>query len=490
MRILALSFLCLAVASPALAVETTVRGYLDSRLQGARTRTGGFLPADDFPSLANVTEGNLQLKLRFGEHGYFNTDASLFFQKAGLFHGEDATGARTLLDARDVPSFRPGAVISELYGSWNIHTHAHLTVGKKRVVWGPGLALNPTDLINPGKDPSDPSSQRVGAWLARLELPFDNVTFSSLFAAKALRTYGGLPSALLYYPDYPTAEAARGVVPDDRDEEPHFVAASRLYWLVADTDVNLVYTFSNLYNDAFENKHRVGLTASRIIVGGLALHGEAMFQLGSSRLYFDPDCVESAQALGACAQAGKEAASYGRLDDEKLRVKTLAGARYLFEDGALLSLEYYFNGEGYTSKEFRSFLQGVASARALAVGNPAMGEKLTSMLQRQTSDPGSPQKLAFDPMRRHYLVTTWQKPFVWDDFTFGAALMVGLEDVSGMFIPTASWSAREWLSLGVSAYLPLPMIDALGTEVGDDTYTEFGLQPNDWRVLASIRAWF
>lgn len=490
MRLPALLVACVCLTRVGLAVESSTTGYLDARMQGASVRTDAFMPADLSPSLSTVIEGNVQLKLRFGDRGFLNADASLFWQDAGLFYGQDPTGARVQLDARDVPAFRPGMVVSELYGSWNLHEHAHLTVGKTRVVWGPGLALNPTDLINPGKDPSDPASQRVGAWLARLELPFERFTVSTLFAAKALRTYGGLPSALLYYPDHPSDEAARGHVPDDRDTLPHFVAAARVYALVADTDLNLIYAFSNLFNDAFDHKHRVGLTASRVIVGGLALHGEAMFQRGSSRLYFDPQCAASSEALAACARDGKEAAARSRLDDTDLRVKALAGARYMFESSAMLSLEYSFNGEGYTEEEFAAFLQGVSSARRLATQQPGVGEHLASLLGTSSSDPGSPQKLTFDPMRRHYLIATAQQPFVWDDFTFGAALMLGLADLSGMFIPSVAWSAREWLTLGASAYLPVPSPGSLGTDVGGETFTEFGLQPNDWRVLVTARAWF
>lgn len=490
MRFLASFLLSLSVASVANAADAMTTGYIDARVQGAFVETGGLMPSNDSPSLANVIEGNVQTKVRFGDHGYVSTDVSLFHQTAGLFYGEDTAGTRTLLDPRDVPAFRPGVVVSEMYGSWNIFEHAHLTAGKKRIVWGPALAINPTDLVNPGKDPSDPSSQRVGAWLARLELPFEGITLSTVFAAKELRSYGGLPGALLYYPDYPSAESVRGWMPDDRDGQPHFVAAARLYALVADTDFNLIYTFSNLFNDAFDHKHRLGLTASRIIVGGLGLHGEAMFQQGSSKMYFDPDCAASAQALGGCAKQGKEAASRRFLKDEGIRVKAVAGGRYMFEDNSILSLEYYFNGEGYTGSEFRAFLKGVSSARELAVQQPDVGNHLDALLGRGLTNDGSPQKLVFDPIRRHYLIGSFQKPFVWDDFTFGVVFMMGLSDLSGMVIPSVSWSAKDWLTLTTSGYVPLASPGSLETVIDGKSHTEFGLQPSSWRVLVSARAWF
>ena len=104
------------------------------------------------------------------------------------------------------------------------------------------------DLLNPPKDPTDPSLQRAGAWLARVELPTERFTVSLVAAARVLEEYGGVPSRLAVYPSY-----------DPRDDgQVHVAGAARIYALVADTDVNVEYVFTNLYNDAFRNKSRVG----------------------------------------------------------------------------------------------------------------------------------------------------------------------------------------------------------------------------------------
>lgn len=480
----------LAASGTAWELETRTTGYLDTRVQGARVVVGGLLPSEQTPSLANTTEGNLQLNLRFGEHGFVFTDASLFWQTAGFYWGEGVSGERVRLSDQDVAAWRPAVVVSELYGSWNLSENAHLTLGKKRVVWGPAMLVNPTDVINPLKDPTDPASQRTGAWLARFEMPFERFTVTALASAKVLRQYGGLPSALLYHPDYPTAEAAAGLAPDDRDRQPHFAASGRLYALVADTDLNLVYTFTNAFNDAFLHKNRLGFSASRVF-GNLELHVEAMGQLGSSRLYFDRGCTGSTHELMACVRAGRPVASRDRLDaTDDPRLKAVVGGRYMFEDGAMLTAEYFFNGEGYAHDEFQALLSALASARELSALTPGANTQLESMLGRGSVDPGSPQKLAFDPLRRHYLFANYQKPQVADDFTLGASVLLSLADLSGMVIPSVSWSAREWLTLSASVYAPLPAPEVLKTEVRGAKYSEFGLQPSDWRAIASARAWF
>lgn len=465
-----------AASSPSLEVTTT--GYLDSRFTYARILSERLSPGEGQPALTNLTEGNLQLKLRFTPEAFVSTDVSLFWQRAGLVEGVE----------RDLPEYRPSIVVSELYGDWALTPHLSLTVGKKRVVWGPGLAQNPMDFLNPPKDPTDPAAQRAGAWLARVELPFERFTFSVVGAAKVLRQYAGLPTALLVYPDQPTAEAEQGLVPDDRDDEAHYAVAARAYALVADTDLNLVYAFTHLYNDAFTHKHRLGASASHVF-GGLEVHGEALLQTGSTRLELEPTCSAGLDALSDCVARNVALATRPRLHDGKLRPQVLLGARYLFEDSAMLSAEYSYRADGLDSAGFARYVETLAAAGELARLNPELAAAVQGALGGGTSaDPGTPQRYSFDPLRRHYLFLSYSKPQIHDDFTAGASLVLSLGDFSGQLSPSLSWSARDWLTLTAAAYVPLPVLN--GVEVGGREYGELALSATDWRVLMSARAFF
>ncbi|QSQ21965.1 hypothetical protein JY651_43625 [Pyxidicoccus parkwayensis] len=465
-------------AEPSPSLEVTTTGYLDSRFTYARILSERLSPGEGQPALTNLTEGNLQLKLRFTPEAFVNTDVSLFWQRTGFIEGVE----------KDLPEYRPSIVVSELYGDVALTQHLSLTVGKKRVVWGPGLAQNPMDFLNPPKDPTDPAAQRAGAWLARVELPYDRFTFSVVGAAKVLRQYAGLPTALLVYPDQPTAEAQQGLVPDDRDDEAHYAVAARAYALVADTDFNLVYAFTHLYNDAFTHKHRLGLSASRVF-GALEVHGEAVFQTGSTRLELEPACTGSAEALADCVARNVALASRPRLHDGKPRPQVLAGARYQFEDSAMLSAEYYFRADGLDSAGFARYVETLAAAGELARLNPALaGSVLGAMGGGTSADPGTPQRYSFDPLRRHYLFVSYSKPQIHDDFTAGASLVLSLGDFSGQLSPSLSWSARDWLTLTAAAYVPLPVLN--GVEVGGRKYGELALSATDWRALMSARAFF
>lgn len=472
-------------------LTATTTGYVDTRFSWARVASAGLVPASGVPTLSNLSEGNMQVKLRYGEALSVGTDVSLYWQWAGRFQGVDAEGRTVAMEPQDSPLYRPSTVVSELFAAWEASPHLHLTLGKKRVVWGSGLAVNPTDLLNPPKDPTDPAQQRAGAWLARVELPFERFTFSLVGAARATRQYSGLPTALLTYPAHPTSEAAAGQVPDDRDDEAHYAAAARLYALVADTDVTLTYHFTHLYNDAFRHKSRVGLSLSRVF-GATEVHLEALSQTGSSRLYGEPLCAMSVEALAGCTATQRAPAVRSRLEDGKWRPRVLVGARYLFEDSATLSAEYYFNGEGYHSEEFADYVGLLNTVRRLQAVDPRQAAAVARALDATgaSADPGAPRKFSFEPLRRHYLFISYSKPQVTDDFVLGASLVLNLADLSGQLSPQVSWSAREWLTLTASGFIPLPGVQSLATQVHGVPIPEGELAATDWRALLSARLFF
>lgn len=476
-----------AVAVPPLTLEPSVTGYLDSRLTYTHVPGGRLLPSRDVPAFANITEANFQLKLRWGDRALAYVDASYFYQRGQLFFDTDKDGQRFWIPDHDVPALRPLAVVSELYGNYDFSEHVRLTLGKKRIVWGPGFAQNPTDLLNPPKDPTDPTFQRAGSWLGRLEFPYEKFTFSLVGAARTLRQYGGLPSSLVYYPDYPTAEALKDRT-DDRDGQPHFAAAARLYVLWHDTDVNLLYFFSNLSNDAYEHKNRGGLSLSHVF-GNWEVHLEALAQTGSSRLYANPACVKDLASLAGCGFAHTSIAARDRLGDTALTPRVLAGTRYMLDDGGILSLEYDYVGDGYTKDEFADYVRLVLHGQQALARLPA-GVPRPALPGATASDPGSPQKFTFDPLRRHYLFVTWQQPQVHDDFTLAATVILNLQDLSGQLVPSVTWSAREWLNLTATVFAPLPGAKSLAVDVDGKTYSEYGLVPADWRAFVSARAFF
>ncbi|MFT3710639.1 MAG: hypothetical protein QM817_23695 [Archangium sp.] len=432
-----------------LAQVVTPTGYVDSRTTGAWTQFDGA------PGLTELVEANAQLKIVPHEKITFFSDASLFWQGAWLINGGD----------RDLAQYRPTVVLSEAYADVTPADHFRFLVGKKRIVWGAGLSFNPTDVLNPPKDPTDPTFQRAGAWLAEAEWSFEKIALSVVGAGKVTRQFAGLPTGLIVYPEFA----------DGRDDAAHYVFAARLYLLLADFDINVIYAFTNLYNDAFTNKSKLGLSLSRVF-GNLEVHGEAMAYTGTSRVQINTACVD---VPVLCVLRGVPIATRPDLDASWVNAQALLGVRWQFDNGSLLGAEYYFNGEGQPRAQYRALA-------TLVLGNPAMAQQALGA----STDPGTPQKFTLNALRQHYLVIQGSRPQLFDDWTISGSVIVGLEDLSMQLVPQVQWLPKEWLQLTASVYIPFRGLDSETIESGGAKYGQFTLSPFQTRLLFQARAFF
>jgi len=449
--------------------EVRVNGYLSQRVAYQLITPDVPFSTRDVPSLAALTEANVQLKVNLGSEAAFAyADLSLVYQGGVLFYEDDGSGGRQRVPNHDVPALHPAVVPSELYVSVSPRPWLNVLAGKKRITWGSGFAFNPTDLVNPPKDPTDPNYQRAGNWLARIELPFERFTVSALFAPQALATQSGLPYAFFRYPRYAPAMGS-----DPRDGRSHYLLAGRLYALVANADVNLIYFFSNGYLDQFRNKSRLGLSFSRYFFTDYELHTEVLLTRGSSRSFPVPGCAEDPSL---CAATGAFATS--KLGSGTVYPRLIAGTRRMFSDESLLSLEYEYQGDGDTDREFADTVKLQSYAKAQAAEAHAL------------TDNALPQRYAFEPLRRHYLIVSYSKPRIADDWTVGAVLIAGLRDVSGLVSPSVTWNAREWLTLGLYGFVPFHGAGVGEAHVGEASFSEYALLPYTFRVLFEARAYY
>jgi hypothetical protein len=453
-------------------ISADVNGYVDNRFQYAYINPSKTLvPTINQPSLLEILEGNIQLKVSIGQKAFVYADVSLIYQNGWLYYDRDQNGDRVKIDDHDVSTLRPFIVPSELYVSVAPKNWLNLLVGKKRIIWGSGFAFNPTDLINPPKDPTDPNFQRAGQWVARIELPFEKFTISTLFAPQVLYQQNGLPFAMMKYPDYQLSDGTKPA-----DDAYHYLFAARLYLLLFNTDINLFYFFSNKYNDSFENTSRFGGSFSRYFFTDYELHFEALFQFGSGKLFANHACANG----GICNPS--TALSASKLTDGNLYPRLLVGGRTQFSDESTLSLEYYYQGDGYSALEFEDYLRLLARAQAAGI---------TTISQPTGGTTGAvPQRFTFDPLRRHYLFLSYNKPKIRDDFSIGATLIAGLSDLSGTISPTVSWNAQEWLTLSLFGFIPIRGIPVGTVNINDVSYSEYSLLPMDFRFLFEARAFY
>ena len=454
---IALPAAALVLAQAGEAAGPKAVGYLGTRVGW----TEGFGEADPAappaavlygpPRLGLLTEANVQLRVAPGEGYDLFADVSLFVNVETQASGPLAGAAR--LGNQLVPS--------ELYANLGFHPHLNGLVGRKRLVWGPGFAWNPADVLDPPKDPTDPSLQRAGAWMVRVEAPFERFTLTALWAPRATVVEAGLPRRFLSPPGGGEAEQ---------------LLAARLYVLAADADLNLYWFWSNRYADAVPRSHRAGASLSRTFFRDLELHLEALAQRGRDVWQARPECLASRSpaAPAACIAAGTDPLSHPGLDSGAVYLRAIGGGRWTFADDSFLSAEYAYDGTGLDAGEFearRQFLTALPGLIDIAPRLPGallLGE-----------GEGQPVRFAFRPERRHYLFLVWQKPRIADDFTATATLLLGLEDRSGLLAPGLAWSAREWLALSLLAQLPF---GPHGSELGS--------LPFRFRAFFEARAWY
>lgn len=457
-----------------------VTGYGMSRTQFTRARTWGPLPTNDIPQLQQFVEFNTQLKVSVRPHSYLSSDVSVVANWGGFYRGVDGTGHEVALADKTSPQVQPVININELFISHEFVPELNLLIGKKRIVWGPGMAFNPTDLLNPRRDPTDPTFQRSGAWLAQIEAPLSFATFSVVFAPTVLKQTAGIPTHFLGYPAW-----------DQKDTQLHYQLAARAYALVLDTDINVMFFFGNKSVDDFEAKPRVGLSFSHVF-GALEVHGEALFQTGSTRDYLNGACVQNVMSALQCSIAKTAYASKTHLNATELRPRVLVGGRYQFSDDSMLSLEYLYQHDGWNQDHFQDFANAlglIPEARSLGVD--VANFPGASAVFGGTSQDGLPVRFAFDPRGRHYAFLTYQKPRIFEDFTAQAVVIANLRDLSTTITPSITWSATEWLNLSVLAFVPVQGPDALAVKTPQGlAVTEFGVTPFAFRAMFEARAFF
>jgi hypothetical protein len=462
--------LALLAGAPAARAESavSVNGYGSFRLEYTAPRLDVPLAAIGLgPEWRFLLEANTQIRITYSERYDLYTDVSLFRSD---FLGE-ATPATAGLR-------RNALLINELYQNLGFHEHLTGLVGKKRIIWGTGFAWNPADILNVAKDPSDPSLQRVGAWLAELEVPFAKWTLSALFAPQVLATEAGVPTKLLL----------------DADDHAHYLVGARAYALLLDSDVTLMYYFTDRWVDSMRNRSHVAASFARYFFTDYELHFEGIAHLGSPRTVANPACLapdgasdpERFLALGACALADPPTVfTQPELESKKFYARFLVGTRYTFKDSSTLSVEYYYNGEGLTRAEFEDRSAVIATA-ADAIssgfgGGMGMGGGLDpgALLGMPSGDSGAPARLSFEPSRRHYLFVSYIKPQIRDDFTWMLTLIAGLEDLSGIAATSLTWQAKEWLQFGGYLFVPF------GTKK-----SEFGALPQWGRLSCEARVYY
>ena len=458
----ALAIAILATDLPAWAFEWN--GFADQRLEHAQTRARSLVPTADFPEDQATTEINFKFESKDAPHLTLKSDVSLLGRAAEHFRATDADGYPLATKPSGLARRKLWANVAEAYAALSASEKWSFILGKKRVVWGSGFAANPTDLLNPPKDPLEPSSERAGAWLLGTELITNAATVTALLVPQVQEDDRGIWERGLRF------RAA-----DTGAEEDRYLAALRLYTLIADTDINLMAFFSKKF-DGFATKLRPALSASKFVTQALEFHAEVLLTEGSARL-LPTACTESMTTMAACRRSGEPLVTPAKIHSHKVYPHALLGTRYAFANESELSLEYLYLADGFSAQEFAGFTNLVAAG----------GAPLSSL--GSVSSNGQP---VAGKLRRHYLTLGHQRYQFLDDIYLSTNGLINADDGSGLIQASLLWQATETIHLTLAGLKTLEWDPRRGvqTMARSERVSESDLSPQEYRLTAAIRAYF
>ena len=235
---------------------------------------------------------------------------------------------------------------------------------------------------------------------------------------------------------------------DDFGEADHLNAAGKVYLLLYDTDIDLLFLSGG------SRTSRYGLDFSRNITTNLEVHGEY------ARINDFRQSVIAGD--GSTRQTVSDASSW------------LLGLRYLTEKDTTYILEYYRNGTGYTEQQMRDYFTFVHGAydSYLSSGNDALLQKAAAVTREGYGRPNAGRSYL-------YLRVSQKEPFGILYWTPAVTAIVNAEDRSCSISPEIAYTGITNVELRLK-----------GTVLAGSRLSEFGEKQNDFRVELMARYYF
>lgn len=429
-------FLPLALAGLALSLSASVLRAEEYSFDIAETEKkpyhiGGYVEAR--PVLSGLDRDAAWYKLRFFDRDQGRTlpeyNAALLLE-GSLEAGPAKLVARTATQYQDAD--RDATFKTTVYeGFLTVRPSPSLAIdaGKKALKWGKGYAWNPVAFIDRPKNPDDPDLSREGFVVA---------------SADWIRSFGGPLATLSLTPVLvPVAEH----VNEDFGEADHLDAAGKVYLLLYDTDIDLLFLSGG------SRTSRLGLDFSRNLGTNFEVHGEYARVEDQRRRLIAGD--------GSVRQSVSDVSSW------------LLGLRYLTAGDTTYVLEYYRNGAGYTEGEMREYLAFVHDAHESyrSSGSSALLEKAAAVAESY-GRPSAGRSYG-------YLRVSQKEPFDMLYWTPAVTAIVNAEDGSCSLTPELSYTGITNVELRLK-----------GTVLAGNRLSEFGEKPNDFRLELLARYYF
>lgn len=322
------------------------------------------------------------------------------------------------------------AAIYEGFLSLKPSSSLTIDMGKKTLKWGKGYAWNPAAFVDRPKDPEDTELSLEGFVVASADYikSFDS----------HLKTFSFTPVVIPVYEH----------LNDDFGEINNFNFAGKLYFLLFDTDIDLIA----LAGDS--KTARFGADFSRNITTSFEVHGEFAFINDYKKKFIDSN--------GNIFEKEYDAKSY------------LIGMRYLTQKDTTYILEYYHNGTGFTAEEMRDYFSFIDKGynTYLSSGSDTLLKKALNITDGNYGRANS--------MRDYlYLRISQKEPFDILYFTPSITSIFNINDKSFSISPELLYTRITNLELRLKASF-----------IYGERLSEYGEKQNDYRIEFRIRYYF
>ncbi|MFZ9521691.1 MAG: hypothetical protein ACO3A4_14570 [Silvanigrellaceae bacterium] len=427
--LLGLSLFNTALSLPSLADDSSLQPRLSEwrshgllRIDLADPRLDEKLISPEVAGQTGLLDFNLTGKRQLFEGLTFQADVDAFARRSWNFSKRDPQTRAVVTtqgDTSENPAYR--MALNEFYLNGEALAGYQYVVGKKRILWGTGFAANPTDLLNPTKNPLDPTYERRGAWLMQAEHVQENQTFAFLFAPMVLEDKNTLPTDFSHFRDA------------DGERRAHYLFGTRWYRLLGGADVNFMAFYSERFKGDNAGTWKGGASWSQILEAihkQLEGHGEVIIQRGSSR----PNPFGES-----------------RLGVDEFYIKSLLGIRYDFENESSLVLEILHQGDGDSIADLEERLQKQIAALSR---NPNLSAKTSDLFANQIQ-------------MRNSLYLNWQRYKFNDDVFLSWAVAHNLHDHSGYQGPILQWTPTQSESFTLVANTDYTLKKDSGVQLGN-----------------------
>jgi hypothetical protein len=237
-------------------------------------------------------------------------------------------------------------------------------------------------------------------------------------------------------------------VNDDFGETGHLSGASKFYFLLYDTDIDLMFLTGG------SKTTRYGADFSRNINTNLEIHGEFSLINAYQKAFIDDK--------GNSFQSSYAAKNY------------LLGLRYLTAKDTTYIFEYYHNGAGFSPKEMRDYFSFIDTgyARYVSKNDPAMLNRAAAVTKGAYG--------TMNPAKNYlYLRISQKEPFDILYFTPAITWIANIDDKSCSLAPELVYTGFTNLELRLRS------IFIIGPKA-----SEFGEKQNDYRIDFRMRYYF